>query len=92
MSNFCTLFFVKLELSDLICLSFPSLFSFKVFADFEDYMKCQEKVSQLYQVTFTSNWSLISLFPVLYRDSRSEKTEFFQNTTNLQTRKIPECA
>lgn len=31
-----------------------SLFSFKVFADFEDYMKCQERVSKLYQVGFAS--------------------------------------
>lgn len=61
-----------------------SLFSFKVFADFEDYMKCQEKVSQLYQVTFTSNWSLISLFPVLYRDLRSEKKEFSKTQRTLR--------
>lgn len=45
---------VDFELSDFI---YPplSLFSFKVFADFEDYIKCQEKVSKLYQVTYASN-------------------------------------
>lgn len=30
--------------------SFSSLPRFKVFADFEEYVKCQEKVSKLYQV------------------------------------------
>lgn len=27
-----------------------SCFRFKVFADFEDYVKCQERVSELYKV------------------------------------------
>ncbi len=46
-------FFV--ELSELIYFPPLLLFSFKVFADFEDYVKCQERVSELYQVRFASN-------------------------------------
>lgn len=31
---------------------------FKVFADYEDYMKCQDKVSALYKVRSLSNTSM----------------------------------
>lgn len=37
-----------LDLMELPACPFPS--RFKVFADYEDYIKCQEKVSALYKV------------------------------------------
>lgn len=38
----------SLDLMELSACLFPS--RFKVFADYEDYIKCQEKVSALYKV------------------------------------------
>lgn len=39
---------LALDLKELPASPFPS--RFKVFADYEDYIKCQEKVSALYKV------------------------------------------